>query len=104
MTQIDYFFLNKFQNIINIEHELKNHPGDLDYLKYAKDYGFSDRVIAHRFGMTESEVYQLRQDNNIKPVYKMVDTCAAEFESTTPYYYGTYETENESIVTDKEKS
>ena len=75
MTQIDYFFLNKFQNIINIEHELKNHPGDLDYLKYAKDYGFSDRVIAHRFGMTESEVYQLRQDNNIKPVYKMVDTC-----------------------------
>ncbi|WP_180553043.1 carbamoyl-phosphate synthase large subunit [Staphylococcus haemolyticus] len=103
MTQIDYFFLNKFQNIINIEHELKNHPGDLEYLKYAKDYGFSDRVIAHRFGMTESEVYQLRQDNNIKPVYKMVDTCAAEFESTTPYYYGTYETENESIVTDKEK-
>ena len=75
----------------------------MDYLKYAKDYGFSDRVIAHRFGMTESEVYQLRQDNNIKPVYKMVDTCAAEFESTTPYYYGTYETENESIVTDKEK-
>ena len=74
----------------------------MDYLKYAKDYGFSDRVIAHRFGMTESEVYQLRQDNNIKPVYKMVDTCA-EFESTTPYYYGTYETENESIVTDKEK-
>lgn len=49
----------------------------MDYLKYAKDYGFSDRVIAHRFGMTESEVYQLRQDNNIKPVYKMVDTCAA---------------------------
>ena len=52
--------------------------------------------------MTEEEVYQLRQDNDIKPVYKMVDTCAAEFESSTPYYYGTYETENESIVTDKE--
>ena len=103
MTKIDYFFLNKFQNIINIEHELKAHQGDLEYLKYAKDYGFSDRVIAHRFDMTEEEVYQLRIENNITPVYKMVDTCAAEFESTTPYYYGTYETENESIVTDKEK-
>lgn len=53
--------------------------------------------------MTEEEVYQLRMENDIKPVYKMVDTCAAEFESSTPYYYGTYETENESIVTDKEK-
>ena len=103
MTKIDYFFLNKFLNIIHIEHELKAHPGDLEYLKYAKDYGFSDKVIAHRFDMTEEEVYQLRQDNDIKPVYKMVDTCAAEFESSTPYYYGTYETENESIVTDKEK-
>ncbi|MDT4107016.1 carbamoyl-phosphate synthase large subunit, partial [Staphylococcus aureus] len=63
----------------------------------------SDKTIAHRFNMTEEEVYQLRMENDIKPVYKMVDTCAAEFESSTPYYYGTYETENESIVTDKEK-
>ncbi|HGZ6557059.1 TPA: carbamoyl-phosphate synthase large subunit [Staphylococcus aureus] len=102
MTQIDYFFLHKFQNIIDIEHQLKEHQGDLEYLKYAKDYGFSDKTIAHRFNMTE-EVYQLRMENDIKPVYKMVDTCAAEFESSTPYYYGTYETENESIVTDKEK-
>ncbi|HDG5350880.1 TPA: carbamoyl-phosphate synthase large subunit [Staphylococcus aureus] len=98
MTQIDYFFLHKFQNIIDIEHQ-----GDLEYLKYAKDYGFSDKTIAHRFNMTEEEVYQLRMENDIKPVYKMVDTCAAEFESSTPYYYGTYETENESIITDKEK-
>lgn len=104
MTQIDYFFLHKFQNIIDIEHQLKEHQGDLEYLKYAKDYGFSDKTIAHRFNMTEEEVYQLRMENDIKPVYKMVDTCAAEFESSTPYYYGTYETENESIVTDKEKS
>ncbi|MDG6488198.1 carbamoyl-phosphate synthase large subunit [Staphylococcus aureus] len=102
MTQIDYFFLHKFQNIIDIEHQLKEHQGDLEYLKYAKDYGFSDKTIAHRFNMTE-EVYQLRMENDIKPVYKMVDTCAAEFESSTPYYYGTYETENESIITDKEK-
>nr|WFN99956.1 carbamoyl-phosphate synthase large subunit [Staphylococcus aureus] len=94
MTQIDYFFLHKFQNIIDIEHQLKEHQGDLEYLKYAKDYGFSDKTIAHRFNMTEEEVYQLRMENDIKPVYKMVDT---------PYYYGTYETENESIITDKEK-
>ncbi|MDU7765227.1 MAG: carbamoyl-phosphate synthase large subunit, partial [Staphylococcus sp.] len=103
MTKIDYFFLNKFQNIIDIEHELKNHQGDLEYLKYAKDYGFSDKVIAHRWDMEEKDIYELRMSQNIKPVYKMVDTCAAEFESTTPYYYGTYEYENESIVTDKEK-
>ncbi|MCG1190001.1 carbamoyl-phosphate synthase large subunit [Staphylococcus epidermidis] len=103
MTKIDYFFLNKFQNIIDIEHELKNHQGDLEYLKYAKDYGFSDKVIAHRWDMEEKDIYELRMSQNIKPVYKMVDTCAAEFESTTPYYYGTYEDENESIVTDKEK-
>ncbi|MGJ5702347.1 carbamoyl-phosphate synthase large subunit [Staphylococcus equorum] len=103
MTQIDYFFLNKLQHIINIEHDLKANKGDIEYLKFAKDYGFSDRVIAHRFDMTEEEVHDLRIKNGITPVYKMVDTCAAEFESATPYYYGTYEYENESIVTDKEK-
>ena len=103
MTQIDYFFLNKFQHIIDIEHELKEHKGDIEYLKYAKDYGFSDKVIAHRFDMTEDEVTELRKANDIHPVYKMVDTCAAEFESSTPYYYGTYERDNESIVTEKEK-
>ncbi|MGV3128360.1 carbamoyl-phosphate synthase large subunit [Staphylococcus sp. IVB6181] len=103
MTKIDYFFLNKFQHIIDIERELKAHKGDIEYLKYAKDYGFSDKVIAHRFGMKEEDVYQLRHDNDIKPVYKMVDTCAAEFESATPYYYGTYERDNESVVSDKQK-
>ncbi|EIZ4617916.1 carbamoyl-phosphate synthase large subunit [Staphylococcus pseudintermedius] len=103
MTKIDYFFLNKFKNIIDMEHALKAHPGDIDYLRFAKRFGFSDRVIAHRFEMTEAEVYKLRQQHNICPVYKMVDTCAAEFESTTPYFYGTYEEENESLVTEKEK-
>ncbi|PTH47868.1 carbamoyl-phosphate synthase large subunit [Staphylococcus agnetis] len=103
MTKIDYFFLNKFKNIIDMEHALKANKGDIDYLKFAKRFGFSDRVIAHRFEMTEQEVYQLRQQHNIYPVYKMVDTCAAEFESATPYFYGTYAEENESIVSDKEK-
>ncbi|UEX89382.1 carbamoyl-phosphate synthase large subunit [Staphylococcus ratti] len=103
MTKIDYFFLNKFKNIIDIEHALKANKGDIEYLEFAKRFGFSDRTIAHRFEMTEDEVYNLRKAHNIFPVYKMVDTCAAEFESATPYFYGTYESENESIVTDKEK-
>ncbi|WP_414053972.1 carbamoyl-phosphate synthase large subunit [Macrococcus equi] len=102
-TKIDYFFLNKFQHIIDIEHDLKEHIGDIDRLEWAKKYGFSDRVIAHRWNMTEREVYDLRQANNINPVFKMVDTCASEFESHTPYFYGTYESENESIVSDKKK-
>lgn len=103
LTKIDMFFLNKMQHIIDIEHDLKEHPGDVERLIWAKKYGFSDRVIAHRWGMDEMEVYELRQQENILPVYKMVDTCASEFESNTPYFYGTYETENESIVSDKKK-
>lgn len=102
-TKIDYFFLNKFQHIIDIEHDLKEHIGDIERLEWAKKYGFSDRVIAHRWNMTEREIYDLRQANNINPVFKMVDTCASEFESNTPYFYGTYENENESIVSDKKK-
>ncbi|UOB21333.1 carbamoyl-phosphate synthase large subunit [Macrococcus armenti] len=103
MTKIDYFFLNKFKHIIDIEHDLKENAGDIDRLIWAKKYGFSDRVIAHRWNMTEKEIYDLRHENNILPVYKMVDTCASEFESNTPYFYGTYETENESIRSDKKK-
>ncbi|WP_414051256.1 carbamoyl-phosphate synthase large subunit [Macrococcus animalis] len=102
-TKIDFFFLNKFKHIIDIEHDLKDHVGDIERLEWAKKYGFSDRVIAHRWNMTEREVYDLRQENDIIPVFKMVDTCASEFESNTPYFYGTYETENESIVSDKKK-
>ncbi|WP_239749463.1 carbamoyl-phosphate synthase large subunit [Mammaliicoccus sp. O-M53] len=103
LTQIDYFFLNKFKHIIEIEHDLKNNKGDLEALLWAKQYGFSDKVIAHRWEQSELEIYELRQQNEINPVYKTVDTCAAEFESETPYFYGTYETENESVVTEKEK-
>mgnify|MGYP002719477244 CR=1 FL=1 len=103
ITQIDMFFLNKFKHIIDIEHMLKENKGSLTHLEFAKKYGFSDKVIAHRFEMTEEEVFELRQQHNIMPVFKMVDTCAAEFESETPYFYGTYEEDNESIVSDKEK-
>lgn len=102
-TKIDFFFLNKFKHIIDIEHNLKENIGDIERLEWAKKYGFSDRVIAHRWNMTEREIYDLRQANDIFPVFKMVDTCASEFESNTPYFYGTYESENESIVSDKKK-
>lgn len=103
MTKIDRFFLDKMQHIIDLEHELKAHPHDLNLLAYAKRYGFSDKIIAHRWQTTEAAVYQLRQEAGITPVFKMVDTCAAEFESSTPYFYSSYEAENESIVTDKPK-
>ncbi|MCG1008657.1 carbamoyl-phosphate synthase large subunit [Salinicoccus sp. ID82-1] len=102
-TKIDMFFLRKFQHIIDIEHELKENPKSMDHLKWAKTYGFSDRVIGHRWNMSEEEVFELRKSQGLMPVYKMVDTCAAEFESETPYFYGTYEQENESIVSDREK-
>lgn len=102
-TKIDFYFLNKFKHIIDIEQELKENPGSVEYLKWAKTFGFSDRVIGHRFEMTEDEVFKIRREAGIMPVYKMVDTCAAEFESNTPYFYGTYETENESLPSDKEK-
>lgn len=103
LTQIDMFFLDKMQHIIDLEHQLKDNVGDLDLLAYAKRYGFSDKVIAHRWQTSPEHIYQLRQENNIIPVYKMVDTCASEFASATPYFYSTYEFENESIRTDKEK-
>ena len=102
-TKIDLFFLNKMKNIIDLEHLLKDNKNDIRLLRKAKIYGFSDKVIAHRWGMTEKEITDLRHKNNIRPVYKMVDTCAAEFESSTPYFYSTYEFENESVRSDKEK-
>ena len=102
-TMIDMFFLRKFQHIIDIEHELKENIGSIPHLKWAKEYGFSDRVIAHRWNTDKSEVFRMRRENGIMPVYKMVDTCAAEFESATPYFYGTYEFENESVRSDRKK-
>ena len=102
-TKIDFYFLNKFKHIIDIERELKENPGSVDHLKWAKKFGFSDRVIGHRWEVSGDEVFKIRKEHDIMPVYKMVDTCAAEFESNTPYFYGTYETENESLPSDKEK-
>ena len=102
LTKIDIFFLDKLLHIFEIEQELITHVGDLEVLKEAKRNGFADRKIAELWEMTSAEVRTLRLENKIVPVYKMVDTCAAEFESSTPYFYSTYEWENESIKSDKD--
>lgn len=100
-SKIDLFFLYKMEGIIKFEKELINHPFDYEFVKEAKEKGFADIQLAKLWNTTELEVYNWRNEKGIVPVYKMVDTCAAEFESETPYYYGTYEEENESIVTEK---
>lgn len=102
MTKIDLFFLDKLLHIIEIEQQLKEAVQDVDTLRLAKQNGFTDKKIAELWQMTMEEVRQFRLANQIKPVYKMVDTCAAEFESSTPYFYSTYEFENESIRSPKD--
>ncbi|MGQ9412512.1 carbamoyl-phosphate synthase large subunit [Streptococcus pluranimalium] len=102
LTKIDIFFLDKLLHIYELEQALALKVGDLSLLKEAKRHGFADRKIAELWGMNDDEIREVRLANNILPVYKMVDTCAAEFESTTPYFYSTYAFENESIRTDKE--
>lgn len=102
-TKIDIFFLEKFKNIINLENTIKENPMDLETLKTAKTMGISDKYLGELWGKNETDIYLLRKEHNIFPVYKMIDTCASEFESYVPYFYATYEDENESIVSDKEK-
>ena len=102
-TQIDMLFLDTVRNIIDEEASLKEQPFDVDELAYAKSMGFSDAAIARLWETTEDEIAQIRAKNNIRPVYKMIDTCASEFESYIPYFYATYEDENESRVSDRKK-
>lgn len=102
MTKINRFFLEKIARIVAIEDLLKKRPRDPSALCEAKKSGFSDAKIAGCWKMTESAVAAWRKSRGIRPVYKMVDTCAGEFESKTPYYYSTYEEENESAVSDRQ--
>ncbi|WP_288788777.1 carbamoyl-phosphate synthase large subunit [uncultured Elizabethkingia sp.] len=102
-SKIDKFFVWKFKKLVDFEKTIAENIKNAEVLKEAKKLGFSDVNIAHLWNVTQDEVYEFRKENGIIPVYKMVDTCAAEFESETPYFYGTYEEENESVVTDKEK-
>ncbi len=102
-TKIDMLFIEKIKNIVMMEYELKEHKGDIATLYKAKKMGFSDDFIAHLWGVTGRDVYDMRVENDMFPVYKMIDTCAAEFDGYIPYLYSTYESENESIVSDKKK-
>ncbi|MBR3339896.1 MAG: carbamoyl-phosphate synthase large subunit, partial [Lachnospiraceae bacterium] len=125
-TGIDRFFLDKITNIIEAENILSSHKYDSNALFKAKQMGFSDAAIAGLWGVSEEEIFEIRRREGIFPVYKMIDTCASEFESYVPYFYSTYEGrgcgshtetvqydgsresirvrgENESIVSDKPK-
>ena len=102
-TKIDMLFIEKIKNIVTMENELKANVKNVEVLKAAKKMGISDKFIAKLWNCPEIEVYNIRMENNIVPVYKMIDTCGAEFESYVSYFYSTYENENESIVSDKKK-
>lgn len=95
-TKIDLFFLYKLSKTIELENRIKENPQNQEILAEAKQAGFSDAFLATCWNVDEQAIYDLRKAQNLFPVYKMVDTCAAEFESTTPYFYSTYEEENES--------
>ncbi len=106
LTKMDPWFIDNFEQIFELEEELKSASPDLpvDLLRKAKQFGFSDKQLAFIFGKTEYAIRELRNKLNVKPVYKLVDTCAAEFEAFTPYYYSSYENgENEAVRSDKKK-
>jgi carbamoyl-phosphate synthase large subunit len=106
LTYIDPWFLHNLKQIVDVEGQIREKGFsnlDRDFLYGIKQYGFSDRQIAYLTGTTEEDIRELRKENNITPVYKLVDTCAAEFEAYTPYYYSTYEVEDESRESDNRK-
>ncbi|GLB49877.1 carbamoyl-phosphate synthase large subunit [Neptunitalea lumnitzerae] len=117
ITKIDMWFLKQYEELYFLEKEISNYTIDTlnrDLLLEAKQKGYGDRQIAHMLGCLESQVYNKREELGINRVYKLVDTCAAEFKAATPYYYSTFESEvttpdgqtfveNESVVSDKKK-
>jgi len=111
LSMIDPWFLSNMKQIHEMEEQLKElarkgegpESWDADFFKQVKEYGFSDIQLAILFQKKEQDIRDLRKSKNVTPVYKLVDTCAAEFEAYTPYYYSTYEQENEIRLTDKKK-
>ena len=117
ITRIDMWYLRQYESLVNLEKEISTYSVDTitkDLLLEAKQKGFADRQIAHMLGCLESVVYKKRKSMNINRIYKLVDTCAAEFTAKTPYYYSTFEeeiklpdgtvyTENESVSSDRKK-
>lgn len=100
---IDRLFLRVFENIVHMEKRVQAGRGDMSVLYECKRMGFADAAVADLWGMTEKEVFCLRQEAGIMPSYKMIDSCASEFDSYIPYFYSTYEQENESIVEERRK-
>ena len=106
ITGMDPFFINKIKKLVDMEEYLKTisiEELDADTLRIYKEKGFSDKIIAKYLSVEPPTIYKMRKEHNITPVYKMVDTCAGEFEAITPYYYSTYDEENEAIISDRKK-
>lgn len=106
LTKIDKWFLNQIEELILLENEIEKYKIDTipkELLRTAKEKGYADRQLGHLLKCWESEVYKKRKDFGINRVYKLVDTCAAEFEAQTPYYYSAFDQENESKVSDRKK-
>jgi carbamoyl-phosphate synthase large subunit len=106
LTKIDKWFLEQIWELIELEKEIKKFELDtipVSLMRTAKEKGYADRQIAHLIDCKESEVHKKRREMGINRVYKLVDTCAAEFEAKTPYYYSTFDKENESVVSNKKK-
>ena len=106
LTKIDSWFLEQIWELIEVEKEIEKYDIDTippSLMRTAKQKGYADRQIAHLVDCLESEVHKKRREMGVNRVYKLVDTCAAEFEAKTPYYYSTFDSENESIVSDKKK-
>ena len=102
-TKIDMLFLEKMKNIVELEKVVAANVGCIETLKQAKRMGFSDKFIGQLWNMTEAEVYLLRKKENLFPVYKIIDSCAGEIDTYVPYFYSTYEQENESLRSDRKK-
>ena len=103
ITMIDMWFLDKFRSLVELEERIKQGPLTEGLLREAKRKGYTDQMIAAYLGIDKKEVHDKRHEWGIIPTYKMVDTCAAEFEAVTPYYYSTYDEENESKPSDRKK-
>ena len=103
LTMIDNFFLYGIKNIVDVEVRMKNEELTVELLKLAKKTGFSDKEISELSKVDVEDIVKLRKENDIELVYKMVDTCAGEFDAQTPYYYSCHEEEDENEISDKEK-
>ena len=102
-TKIDMLFLEKLKNIVEMEKAVAENKGCIATLKEAKKMGFSDKFIGQLWGMSEAEMFQLRKAEDVFPVYKIIDSCAGEIDTYVPYFYSTYEAENESVRSDRKK-